>query len=408
MPKNRKDKVEGVGASISSQNAEEYMLWFIRQATTLTDEEKENLRQIQAGGKNVTLILKSGNYITKKENIMETSVIENEKNRLITSLTNKELEVCDLLCQGATYPQIAEAIFIAECTVKTHVNNIFSKLMVNDRTQAVLKCLELGICSSNAPEGENQYIISNANQTRDYSQFKFSKANRKSLNEGHIDKLVRSMRLNGYMHAFPIIVTPDLLVVDGQHRFNACRRLKLPIFYVVQNKKIENILPLINNTQLKWNIVDWINYYAQNGNENYILFQSFCTKYSLSPNSGIIILFKGMTGGSQTYMLQEGLLNFSQEDFETCSAIATKVKSILQILKINSGKLICAIVFLLFHEQFDIKILFKKLEYLARTFQKTTNTREYLKQLQEVYNHKSRLDSVDFLNDYDKMIAKRR
>jgi len=341
------------------------------------------------------------------ENMEKLILSENEKRKFVEQLTNKELEVCDLLCDGATYPQIAKKIFIAETTVKTHVNNIFQKLQVNDRTQAVLRCQELGICKTAIQKSEDQYIISEAKQTIDYSLFKFSKANRKSLNETHIEKLVRSIRLNGYMHAFPIIVTPDLLVVDGQHRFNACRRLNLPIFYVIQNKKMEYILPLINNTQLKWNIVDWINYYAQNGNENYKLFQAFCTKYSFPPNSGIIILFKGRTGGSQSSLLQQGLLNFSQEEFDTCSAIAQKVIVVTKMLKINSGKLISAIVFLLFHEQFDIKILFQKLEYLARTFQKTTNTREYLKQLQEVYNHKSRVGSIDFLYDYDRMIAKK-
>lgn len=344
----------------------------------------------------------------EKEPKMETlNLSENEKRKFIEQITNKEFEVCDLLCNGATYPQIAKKLFISETTVKTHVNNIFQKLQVNDRTQAVLRCQEIGIGKTFVQKSEEQYIMSECIQTTDYSKFKFSKANRKSLSETHIEKLVRSIRLNGYMHAFPIIVNPDMLVIDGQHRFNACRRLKMPIFYVVQNNKIENILPLINNTQLKWNIVDWINYYSQNGNENYILFQQFCIKYSLSPTNGIIILFKGKTSGSQTQMLQQELLNFSQAEFETCSAIAQKVKTITKMLKIDSGKLISAIVFLLFHECFDIKRLLKKLEYLARTFQKTTNTREYLKQLQEVYNHRSREDSTDFMNDYDKMIAKK-
>ena len=42
-------------------------------------------------------------------------------------------------------PAVAKQLFISETTVKTHVNNIFQKLQVNDRTQAVLYAINHGI-----------------------------------------------------------------------------------------------------------------------------------------------------------------------------------------------------------------------------------------------------------------------
>ena len=63
---------------------------------------------------------------------------------LLTSLTAREEEVLDLLTQGNNYKGIAGKLFISETTVKTHVNNIFQKLQVNDRTQAVLYALNNG------------------------------------------------------------------------------------------------------------------------------------------------------------------------------------------------------------------------------------------------------------------------
>ncbi|MBQ3311627.1 response regulator transcription factor [bacterium] len=57
---------------------------------------------------------------------------------LLSDLTQREEEVLDLLTQGITYKGVARQLFISETTVKTHVNNIFQKLQVNDRTQAVL------------------------------------------------------------------------------------------------------------------------------------------------------------------------------------------------------------------------------------------------------------------------------
>ncbi len=53
-------------------------------------------------------------------------------------LTNRELEILLLMTQGKTNQEIADELFIALKTVKTHVSNILSKLSVQDRTQAVI------------------------------------------------------------------------------------------------------------------------------------------------------------------------------------------------------------------------------------------------------------------------------
>jgi len=76
----------------------------------------------------------------------EHNVVTDDDN-LLTYLTSREEEVLDLLTQGITYKGVAEKLFISETTVKTHVNNIFQKLQVNDRTQAVLYALNNGFLS---------------------------------------------------------------------------------------------------------------------------------------------------------------------------------------------------------------------------------------------------------------------
>lgn len=73
----------------------------------------------------------------------EANEVSDEEN-LLTYLTAREEEVLELLTQGVTYKGVASQLFISETTVKTHVNNIFQKLQVNDRTQAVLYALNNG------------------------------------------------------------------------------------------------------------------------------------------------------------------------------------------------------------------------------------------------------------------------
>jgi DNA-binding NarL/FixJ family response regulator len=60
-------------------------------------------------------------------------------------LTPRELEVVGLLAGGWTNPQVAQALNISRGTAKVHVERIIRKLGVSDRTQAVVRALELGL-----------------------------------------------------------------------------------------------------------------------------------------------------------------------------------------------------------------------------------------------------------------------
>ncbi len=60
-------------------------------------------------------------------------------------LTRRELEVLELLGEGLKNREIAGQLHISDKTVKNHVSNIFSKLHVNDRTQAALLAARHGL-----------------------------------------------------------------------------------------------------------------------------------------------------------------------------------------------------------------------------------------------------------------------
>jgi DNA-binding NarL/FixJ family response regulator len=61
------------------------------------------------------------------------------------SLTERELEVLQLIVEGCSNALIAERLFITIGTVKTHVRNILNKLCADDRTQAAVRALRSGI-----------------------------------------------------------------------------------------------------------------------------------------------------------------------------------------------------------------------------------------------------------------------
>lgn len=59
-------------------------------------------------------------------------------------LTEREQEVLKLLAEGKTNKEIAEALVISDRTVQTHLSNIFSKMDVSSRTEAVLVAIKRG------------------------------------------------------------------------------------------------------------------------------------------------------------------------------------------------------------------------------------------------------------------------
>lgn len=62
-------------------------------------------------------------------------------------LTDREMEVLELIVDGCSNAAIAEELYITVGTVKTHVRNILSKLCAADRTQAAVRALRTGLVS---------------------------------------------------------------------------------------------------------------------------------------------------------------------------------------------------------------------------------------------------------------------
>lgn len=63
------------------------------------------------------------------------------------TLSERELEVLELIVEGYSNPEIAKSLYLSEHTVKTYVRGIMNKLLVNDRVQAAVFALRSGLMS---------------------------------------------------------------------------------------------------------------------------------------------------------------------------------------------------------------------------------------------------------------------
>lgn len=64
---------------------------------------------------------------------------------IVEVLTEREMEILQMVARGMTNQAIADVLVIAERTVRTHVSNILSKLNLHNRTQATLVALDSGL-----------------------------------------------------------------------------------------------------------------------------------------------------------------------------------------------------------------------------------------------------------------------
>ena len=85
------------------------------------------------------------NVTTVHQNILPNSESEEEENIAAYTLTERELEVLQLIVEGCSNADIAERLYITVGTVKTHVRNILNKLCADDRTQAAVRALRSGL-----------------------------------------------------------------------------------------------------------------------------------------------------------------------------------------------------------------------------------------------------------------------
>jgi LuxR family maltose regulon positive regulatory protein len=91
----------------------------------------------------------------------EESPVVVRPSSLLDPLSERELEVLRLIAQGLTNREIASRLFLAQSTVKVHTRNIYGKLDVHSRTQAVACAQELGLLSELLYLSQSKYLPPN-------------------------------------------------------------------------------------------------------------------------------------------------------------------------------------------------------------------------------------------------------
>lgn len=230
-------------------------------------------------------------------------------------------------------------------------------------------------------------------QSTEYNRFRMINGNRQ-LNEKKINKIINEIQEgNDLLEYYPIQVYEHdgrLEIMDGQHRFYICRKLKRPVFYVIIKRAVG--LPEIakvNSNVEKWKATDFINCYVQLGNEHYIRFRDIMDKYPVPVTTLISMLQSGKVndGGGTKDSFNLGAFEISHYD------------QTLQILDICkqfefSGKFsrsfINAIIRMMEAGLVNITDVIEKVNKHKEEIIATGNWKDFLVNIESIYNKGNR------------------
>lgn len=92
-----------------------------------------------------TVVIEKEILVEKEVFVTNPDFIFNEKELEKLGISNRELEVLQLMAQGLSNNEIAEKLFVSLNTIKTHSSKLFEKLDVKRRTQAIEKAKRLNL-----------------------------------------------------------------------------------------------------------------------------------------------------------------------------------------------------------------------------------------------------------------------
>lgn len=124
------------------------------------------------------------------------------------------------------------------------------------------------------------------NKTMDYNKFKFADFNR-DISKSNVNKLKKEYNIKNNFKYFPIVVDKDFKIIDGQHRFMACKDLNEPIYYIRTNDTINPMeVRTVNKAGKKHSLKDVFMMDLKVGNSEAIkinnIFETYSGKIALS------------------------------------------------------------------------------------------------------------------------------
>lgn len=219
--------------------------------------------------------------------------------------------------------------------------------------------------------------------TNQYDLFKQLDTNRK-VDRTHVAKLVRAIRSKNLLHLNPIVVDGEMNIIDGQHRLQAAKQLRVPIYYTKDSKVSQDDIASMNSNKKNWTLTDYINFYVNKGVPDFVKFDNLRKKYPETPIALLMVICSA--GGKRNGNLaREGELDIT--NIENADTIMQQLGDYKQYTdQAESARFIEAFIFLNNSGQYDHERMMGKVAANPTAIVPCANKKQYIQLLQTIYN----------------------
>lgn len=223
--------------------------------------------------------------------------------------------------------------------------------------------------------------------TRNYYKFKYLEGNR-NVNPIHYERIKKSISENSLFSI--IVVNENFEIIDGQHRFEVCKELGLPINYVVCKGYGLKEVQMLNQNTKTWSGTDFLEAYCKIGNQDYIQFRDFMKRYDLGQNACLAI-FAGIESSVDANKIKEfNNGKFKIYNYLKAVDIADKIISVSRFYTgAKRRTFIFALLSVLKNPEFNFNQFIHKLSYQSSELVDCVSKKDYISIIEKIYNYHS-------------------
>lgn len=225
-------------------------------------------------------------------------------------------------------------------------------------------------------------------ETTNYALFKLLVGNREIKDE-RVGAIIESIKKVGYQPS-PILVNEKYEIIDGQGRFEAAKRLSLPVTFTVKEGIGLDECIAMNIKMKNWDICDFIGSYAAKGNKNYIQLLEIYEQYEENLTFlEVAMCLSNSMSKNVAKPLREGnfKIELGKENLD-CIVFINNVAKTLKAIKGGSNYYIPILVGLYKMQLIDEERMTSAIEEHIGTMNSAYNADSAVTELQNVYNYR--------------------
>ena len=223
-----------------------------------------------------------------------------------------------------------------------------------------------------------------------YELFSFIDGNRVV---DHADRIEKSIRKSGLL-VQPILVNQHMQIIEGQNRFECCKNLGLPIFYVVQEDIGLEEVKSLNSASKNWTTKNYIHSFAAGDKiVDYIYIEQLLKQFPWATQRVISFAINDFVGGTSS-KIKDGTMKCDEVEYNRAVSALGYAERFRKYVDGVGGRkefYIIAIMFCYFCEDVDNEYLEKKFEKYHKSLSPISDIKSAVLQIEsKIYNYQMR------------------